>query len=333
MNLKSKSNISVLFDVYPWAMVCPGGGERQLMAYKKHLEKDCNVDVSLFDQWNPDIEQKDIFHFFSVMPGSFQLCEYMKNKGLKLVISPNLWVTKETMYDYPHDEIWPLINLADRVIVNSWAEAHSLAEVYGMEINKFRVVYNGVEDDYFERFGDSCFSEKYGLAKQSYLLNVANIEPRKNQLKFVEAMIESEADTKLVIVGNIRDEAYAKKVLELGGDRVLYVGPLEYGSSMLKSAFSGSRGFVMPSTLETPSIAALEASASGIPVLITSEGSTQEYFGDDTIFVNPFNSDSIALGISQLLSDRHRPKPLSRRFSWENVVRELHMHYTELLEQ
>ena len=29
--------IKVLFGVYPWAFDCPGGGERQLLAYKEHL--------------------------------------------------------------------------------------------------------------------------------------------------------------------------------------------------------------------------------------------------------------------------------------------------------
>lgn len=326
------NKLSVLFGVYPWAMVCPGGGERQLLAYKSHLEANYELDVRLFDQWSPSLSGAKIFHFFSVMPGSYQLCEYMKNIGLKLVISPNLWVTKETMYDYPHDQIWPLINLADRIIVNSWQEAYSLAEVYGMPIEKFRVVYNGVENEYFEPVGDSSFVDAFGLEKNSYLLNVANVEPRKNQLKFVKGMLEVDKSLKLVIVGNVRDEDYAREVFEVGGSNVIHIGPLEYGSNMLKSAFTNSRAFVMPSTLETPSIAALEASASGIPILITNVGSTTEYFENNAIFIDPDDIESIVSGIATLISEEHKCEPLSRQFSWSSVVNDLYKHYLELLE-
>ncbi|AYV21220.1 glycosyltransferase [Vibrio mediterranei] len=327
------SKPSIIFGVYPWAMVCPGGGERQLLAYKRHLEANHEISVHLFDQWTPNIEGAGIFHFFSVMPGSFQLCEYMKNRGLKLVISPNLWVTTDTMYDYPHDQIWPLMNLADRIIVNSWQEAYSLAEVYGMPIDKFRVVYNGVENGYFEPIVDSSFLDAFGLKKNGYLLNVANIEPRKNQLKFIESMLKAETDLKLAIVGHVRDESYAQKVFDVGGSKVVHVGALEYGSTVLKSAFTNSRAFVMPSTLETPSIAALEASASRIPVLITKEGSTTEYFDKSAIFVDPNSIESMVHGIKNLLSEEHPLEPLSHRFSWSNVVNDLYEHYLELLDE
>ncbi|MGF1746878.1 glycosyltransferase [Vibrio minamisatsumaniensis] len=327
------NKLSILYGVYPWAMVCPGGGERQLFAYQKHLEAIGSVDITLYDQWDPKLEGAKIFHFFSVMPGSFQLCEYMKGLGLKLVISPNLWVTKDTMYDYPHDQIWPLINLADRIIVNSWKEAYSLAEVYGMPLDKFRVVYNGVENEYFEPVVDLSFIDKFELDVNGYLLNVANIEPRKNQLKFIEAMLDVDTELKLVIVGHIRDEEYARKVFELGRGRVIHVGPLEYGSTILKSAFTCSKAFVMPSALETPSIAALEATASGIPVLITKEGSTEEYFEGSAVFIDPNNIESMVRGLGEILSNNNKVAPLSRKYSWENVVDDLYNYYDELLNE
>ena len=84
--------------MYPWAFDCPGGGEKQLLAYKKHLDTN-KYQVSFFNQWERIDTENKIFHFFSVMPGSIQLCSY-ERKGAKLVISPNLWVTPETKDKY-----------------------------------------------------------------------------------------------------------------------------------------------------------------------------------------------------------------------------------------
>ena len=72
-------SVKVLYGVYPWAFDCPGGGERQLMAYKRHLEMQ-GVQVGLYDQWDPRIRNYDIFHFFSAMPGSIQLCDFTVHK-------------------------------------------------------------------------------------------------------------------------------------------------------------------------------------------------------------------------------------------------------------
>ena len=70
---------NILFGAYPWAFDCPGGGERQLMAWKSHLEN-LGHSVSLFDPWGEIPKSTSIFHFFSVMPGSIQLCDLLKVK-------------------------------------------------------------------------------------------------------------------------------------------------------------------------------------------------------------------------------------------------------------
>ena len=105
------------------------------------------------------------------------------------------------------------------------------------------------------------------------------------------------------------------------------------------SSFSLSNSwivFVLPSTLETPGLAALEAAALGIPIIITSEGCTKEYFGSietyydgkkgdimelakliDKIFINP------SLGIVNF--------DQIKKFSWDKCIDNQILIYEELL--
>lgn len=322
-----KMSKNVLFGAYPWAFDCPGGGERQLMAYRNHLQRRGHT-VGLYDPWQPVDDVWKIFHFFSVMPGSIQLCNYIRNKGVKLVISPNLWVTPDTRWKYPHEDIYRLVEIADLLVVNSQLEADALGEVYNIPPSRFHVVYNGVENAFLAPADAKDFRTWAGLGNCRYLLNVANVEERKNQLAFLEVLAH-QPDLKMVVVGHARDAAYAEACQKIGGERFLHVGALEYESYLLRSAIAGAEAFVMPSTLETPSIAALEAAAMGCRLLVTDVGSTKEYFGEDAIYINPDSFESMQDGLVRvLLAEKgHLQSRVRARFMWESVVDELERAY------
>ena len=314
---------NILFGAYPWAFDCPGGGERQLMAWKSHLEN-LGHSVSLFNPWEEIPKSTIIFHFFSVMPGSIQLCDYIKSKGKKLIISPNLWVTPETQWDYPHEEIQRLVSIADLLIVNSLQEADALSDVYNLPKDRFHVVYNGLESTFKEPEKPEFFREHYGLGDQKFLLNVANVEPRKNQLHFLKAL-KKFPEIKLIVIGHVRDESYFLDCQKYGREQLIHIGALPYASKLLKSALAAAEGFVMPSTLETPSIAALEAAASGSKILITSVGSTKEYFGELATYINPNNTESMVHGIIELLrcDQKGLRNSIQNRFTWLHSTQQL----------
>lgn len=318
--------MKILFSTYPWAFDCLGGGERQLLAYRHYLAT-IGITSSLFDQWHPRIKEHQLFHFFSVMPGSLQLCDHVKKQGLPIVISPNLWVTPQTRDFYPHQDIASLLPVADAIVVNSDLEADALSEVYSLPRTRFKTVHNGIEEEFTIPADAEAFKTQFEI-RSSFVLNVANIEPRKNQLSFVRA-IKSFPDLKLLVVGHIRDENYARRCFEEGGVQLRFIGPLPYNSPLLRSGLAACEFFAMPSTLETPSIAALEAHASGTPVLITREGSTTEYFGDSVVYIDPDSVSSIRAGIENI---RHRPKIAKQnsKFLWRRVVNDLAAVYRDL---
>lgn len=324
----------VLYCAYPWAFDCPGGGERQLIAWSSHLNQ-LGITVNPFNQWEPNFESYDIFHFFSVMPGSIQLCEYAKSKGLKLLVSPNLWVTEDTKMLYPHDEIDKLLRIADAVIVNSILEADQFSMVYRLPTEKIHVAYNGYESSFLDTVSAELFYERYpSIEGKTFLLNVANIEPRKNQLMLLRGAQEL-TNVYIVNVGFVRDERYALECRNVGKDKFIELGSLPYDSDILRSALSAAAGFVMPSMIETPSIAALEAAAYGKRLLITRIGSTTEYFGSAAIYVDPMSTHSIAKGLDEIFScnrDHTLVSEFARKFSWTASAISLKATYANILD-
>ena len=233
-------------------------------------------------------------------------------------------MTPETQWDYPHEEIKRLVSIADLLIVNSQQEANKLGDVYHLPKDRFHVVYNGLESTFLEPENPDFFLKQYSLGDQRFLLNVANVEPRKNQLHFLKAL-KKFPEIKLIVIGNARDKSYLLDCQEYGGEQFLYIGALPYASKLLKSAIAAAEGFVMPSTLETPSIAALEAAASGAKILITSVGSTKEYFGQLATYLNPNNTESMVQGIIELLrSDQKELRnSIQTRFTWSHSTQQL----------
>lgn len=314
--------MKVLFNTYPTAFVTPGGGEIQLLQYKKNLSNEY-INADLYNQWDPDLRDCDILHFFSCMPGSEYFFHFIKLLGIRIFISPNLWITQESKSDYPFDSIKSQLKYADRIVCNSDVECKTLSEVFDIPIDRFLRIYNGVEDIFFEPAPPNLFKDSHCL-NQKFILNVANIEPRKNQLNLVRAM-KNFPQYKLVIMGNIRDQKYANQVISEGGAQLILVGSQPHGSEMQRSAYASCDLFILPSLLETPGLAALEAAASGASIVITSEGSTREYFQDFVTYIDPYSLSSIEEGIR--LSLKAPPSNLvdeiRKNFTWSKALEPL----------
>jgi glycosyltransferase involved in cell wall biosynthesis len=322
--------MKVLFATYPMAFHTPGGGEVQLLAYQKHLQAQ-GVDVTLLDPWNPRFLEHDIVHFFSCMGGSIPLCHFMKQLGLPLVITSSLWITPENKHLYGIDDIRHQLSLADRIITNSEMETETLSQVLNLPKDKFFAVYNGIDEFFLRQADPKIFREKFGI-QDRFVLNVGNVERRKNQLTLVRAM-KAFPEFKLVLMGHQREPDYSAEVLAEGGDQVLYLGPFSHDEVLL-SAYRACDLFCLPSTLETPGLAALEAAAQGAKLLLTAEGSCPEYFGQHAEYVNPFSVEDLREKIGRMLDSsvhNQSEKFPVEDFLWKNTVGRLKTIYEGLI--
>lgn len=320
----------VLYNTYPVAFGCPGGGEIQLLKCKETLEA-LGVEVLLFDPWRPQFESVDLVHYFSVQGGSMNFCDYVKRIGLPLVISPVLWLTRENRPRFPMGEVRDLLNHADRILPNSKSEAEQLADEFGLDRDKFSVVPNGVDPEFGVPADPESFRRHFGVTFP-FLLNVANVEPRKNQRLL--AQVARNMETDLLLLGQVRDRKYLADCLEIGGPRARYLGHLAHEDPLLKSAYRACEVFVLPSLLETPGLAALEAAAQGAKTVVTSVGSTVEYFQDFAVYIDPVDAASVQRGIENQWSaapdERLRIHVLAN-FTWAQAGRALIEAYRRTL--
>jgi glycosyltransferase involved in cell wall biosynthesis len=168
-----------------------------------------------------------------------------------------------------------------------------------------------------------------------YVVCPAVFAPRKNQLGLIRALRTT--GIPIVFMGGPLPtpecHTYYERCRRAAGREHIFVGAVEFQSRRYYEILRHARLCVLASSCETPGLAALEASALGVRVAITREGSTTEYF-EDGIFISPLKRTEMRNTLVQAYQSR-RPQEggdvLSHRFSWDNAARLTALAYLEAL--
>jgi alpha-1,3-rhamnosyl/mannosyltransferase len=109
---------------------------------------------------------------------------------------------------------------------------------------------------------------------------------------------------------------------------------------MIAPLYAGAAAFCYPSRYEGFGLPALEAMASGVPVVTGNLTSLPEVVGDAGLMVAPDDVDSMRECLRQLLEDREFAAALAQRgrlraqsFSWDKCARETFSVYEKVLQQ
>lgn len=319
--------MKILFATYPMAHQTPGGGEIQIYYYQKYLSK-IGYKVKLFNNWKDKINNYDIVHYFSCVGGSQHFCNHVKTLGIPLVISPNLWITNKNKNQYNLTEIQNILSLGDKIVCNSRAEIKKLIQIFNLKKNKIDYVYNGVDPVFFKKINSNFFRDKYKI-NYDFILNVANIERRKNQLELVKAC--NQINQKIIIIGKIRDEKYLNQINQIDVNKNLkIISDINHNSLMLRSAYNACSHFVLPSILETPGLSSLEAAASGKNILSTKEGSAREYLKNNAIYFEKNIKNSLQK-LLKLPKYSITNKIFIKNYVWNKCIQRLDRVYNELI--
>ena len=197
------------------------------------------------------------------------------------------------------------------------------------------VIYEGVED-VFQQEVDASVMEKLRMligTDQKYILYVGVWMSHKNIERLIKAFavaMRRVPDLKLVITGKPKRGyiAVSRAVHEYGlRDHVIFPGFVP--DYLMPALYQRAVCLVFPSLYEGFGLPALEALASGAPVVASNVTSLPEILGSSAVFVNPENVDSIAGGIEKLLTDDALSRKLvakgreqAKKFSWETCAQE-----------
>lgn len=133
------------------------------------------------------------------------------------------------------------------------------------------------------------------------LVSVGAISPRKNTLSLVRAARAARVPIDVVGARPRAGDAYAQRVLAEAPAWVRFVGPLPRDQVLQRLA--GTQGHVLPSFVETPGLATMEALALGTPAVAAATPVVQEYFGAAPRYVEPGDVDALASALASIADD------------------------------
>lgn len=315
-----------------------GGAEVQAQYTAEGLRK-LGVDVEVFSSLTTDVG--DVMHCFGCLRLFNDVAQYCRHRGIPYLVSTIFYVgltrlglAWRRLRATTHRDSRlrrRLLNGASLLLPNSMAEAELVATLFRQPMAKMHVVPNGVEERFAEGDPD-LFRNRFGL-REPFVLNVARLEPRKNQLRLIEALAGT--GLKLVILGQEADARYAVACRRAAGSDVLFLPPVPHDDPLLAGAYAACRVFALPSLVETPGIAALEAAAAGARVVTTPVGGGREYFGEHARYVLPSSAAGIRSAVLSAWED-DRPTDAQRehvlsRYSWAQVARRTLEGYERVL--
>jgi D-inositol-3-phosphate glycosyltransferase len=248
-------------------------------------------------------------------------------------------------------EAW-LARESDALVAISNAEADTIITRLGGSLDRIAVVAPGVDGELFHPVTTErvlpLTASALSASGPGYAIVAARLQPLKGLDLAIEAIAAVSAGIRpeLIIAGDASGDfdGYVEGLRDLAArngiaDRVRFLGPQSRVD--LAALFRGARVVLIPSHSETFGLVALEAAASGVPVVASASGGLREAVLDGTTGLVLDSRDPQAWGaaITTLLSDPDLASRLSigararaERLDWPRSARELLDVYRRLLE-
>ena len=316
-----------------------GNGGRTVFLKTMESLRRRGIEVDLFDQWRCDFKRYDLVHCFTMETTS--MWDYVKAVEGRLAVTPISWYGVYTTLrsriiravkrrvrakiKCPLHQWWEdYFRYPDVFFPQSDVQAQQLAVAFGVPPQKTIVVYHGVD----ERFADaSPAAFVQAFKREGFVLCVARFEPRKNQLGLIRALRGT--GVPLVFIGqpdNERFEPYYRQCVGEADPSTLFIKDLPHDSDLMRSAYAAARVFVLPSHVEFPGLAALEAGLAGCRVAMTRGGCSREYLGDHAAYFDPYSEAEIRTVTLQAFQesgprDGALRDHIARNFLWDTVTR------------
>lgn len=227
---------------------------------------------------------------------------------------------------------------ARKVIVPSNFALNQISSAYPWYRDKMVTIYHGVD----ERFrsekvpGASTAIERRLATVKTYILAVSTISPHKNYPTLIQAYADLVSNNQLatvpdlVVVGSIGSEHTWQQLQSLVAaknvqQRVHFLGSLPHEDLVL--IYRRACAFVMLSLVESFGMPLLEAMATGLPIVASSQSAIPEICLDAALYVDPMDTSEVSRKLEVIIDDartRHNLIANAKRradvFSWRNTV-------------
>ena len=211
-----------------------------------------------------------------------------------------------------------------------------IAKEFSINENKFRVVHNGINNEYF-------YPVQNGPRPENSIIVTNSADTPLKGLNFLleaVAQIRKKQPVKLTVIGEPKKNGIIENlVAKLGvGDIVHFTGRIaneEFADYYAKATVA-----VVPSLYEGFGIPAAEAMACGVPLITTSGGALPEVVGNAGMIVPPANASALTGAITYLFNHPDERKKYAQAglervnsvFSWPKAAQEVVEVYREAID-
>jgi glycosyltransferase involved in cell wall biosynthesis len=182
---------------------------------------------------------------------------------------------------------------------------------------------NGVDQSLFH----PCAKRTHLDVPEKYVLFVGTLEPRKNLERLFRAWNETKDEfTEMwLLVAGVRGNVFKSIHVSKDLERVRFLGYVD--DPTLAGLYAGASLFVLPSQDEGFGLPALEAMASGTPVLVSNGGALPEVVGDAGMTFCLSDPHGLKQSMKECLSNsglgkelRERGLERAKKFSWQTTA-------------
>jgi N-acetyl-alpha-D-glucosaminyl L-malate synthase BshA len=214
---------------------------------------------------------------------------------------------------------------------------------FGCTACRIEVIPNFVDAEVYDRSRYTSILDEQVSSDTRVLMHISNFRPVKRVRDVVKIFdrVRKEISSVLVMVGDGPDRVDAEaEARELGiQDKVFFLGKIDVVAPLL----AGADLFLLPSTNESFGLSALEALASGVPVVGSNAGGIPEVVREgETGYLLPVGDiEGMAAAAIKILKDDDLWQSMStlaahdarERFSLDAIVGEYEAFYKYALEQ
>jgi glycosyltransferase involved in cell wall biosynthesis len=325
--------MKILIDHHLPFLLAHGGLQTQIERTKAALET-AGLEVEYLRWWD-DSQKSNVIHFFG-RPNPSHI-DFAHAKGIKYVMSELLTgqgsrnraqlkiqagiehiLTKCIPATFLANFRWDAYKKADAFVVLTEWEAEVTRILFKPDRSKLHVVPNGVEKEFFRQAGSP-------QTQSGELICTATITERKRVLELAEAAVVAKVPVRIVGAPYGKEDPYFLRFLALverSPEFVRYSGGINNREELAR-IYQSARGFVLLSTMESLSLSALEAAASGCPLLISDLPWARCTFGRSATYCPMGDTVSTARALRSFYNVAPTLRIPKNPCTWEDVAKRL----------
>lgn len=231
---------------------------------------------------------------------------------------------------------------ADRIIAVSSHSRREILDLFAVEPERVKVIYNGIDLDVWRRVEADATRRAYGI-DGDYILFVGRTSRQKGMVHLIDAMQWVDPRVRLVCCTSAPDtpEIEAEIAARLADEpRVTWINTLLREDQYIE-LYSNAAVFACPSVYEPFGIINLEAMACERPVVASAVGGIQEVVVPEVtgLLVPPAEPRILADALNRVLADRDLARRMGlagrqrveEQFSWRSIAQKTRTLYEELI--